>query len=154
MDRELKEQFIAERARALAIMHLTRRDDLVIVDEKSQVLLMQIGRDPSLPRRFGVLVQGAMSPVTPEQANKVLRFSVQRFKRLGPFSCPVCLFFFTMRDNQGYSTWLLEPTVEQGHPRLVPREEPDCEILDNDTLGQIVAAVNAWYDAVPAETTG
>jgi hypothetical protein len=108
MTKGFKDRFIAERARALAIMYLTRRDDLVLQDaEKDSGLdyLVDIVRPDNLSKRsFGVLLRAAMAPVTAEQADAELRPSLKAFQRRGPFPYPVCLFFFTMREDRAYYT--------------------------------------------------
>jgi hypothetical protein len=134
-----KEWFVAERARSLAAVFLTRRDDLDLEDSKEQTgldYLVHIVHDHRpTGKSFGILLRGAMSPVTARHANKVLRPTVASFGRLSPFHYPVCLFFFTMRDDQGYYSWLLEPVItDQGSPQLTSRTEPDCRKLDDDAL--------------------
>ncbi len=145
--------YISERTRALAVMHLTRRDDLVVkeeVREPDQVLdlIVEIV-DPRKTgqRRFGVYLQGTPSTTTEEHANKVLGISLRRFHGYGEVPYPFCLFYFTMEDSQGYFTWVAEPMVDDGRPRLRYHEEAHCTQLDRDVLDRIVLRVNAWYDA-------
>jgi hypothetical protein len=151
MTKGFKEWFVADRARALATVYLTRRDDLAITDTKEQtgveflVSIRQNGKPSG--RAFGVYLKGAMSPVSVEHANKVLKPSVEAFQRLGGFLYPVCLFFFTMVHNKGYFAWLLEPVSDQGQPRLAKKDVAECEEMDHHTVDRIVERVNAWYDA-------
>ena len=113
--------FIAERARALAIVLLTRRSDLVVREAKQEYgfdLLVEIKSRKSAARRLGVLLQGGLSPVEEQQADEVLKPSVQRFRRSEPPSFPACLFYFTMEDNQAYYTWIAEPLItDDGKPK-------------------------------------
>jgi hypothetical protein len=155
MAKDFKDAFLAERVRALATVYLTRRDDLRIETKEGLGLdfLVYILKeeDPS-QRPFGVLLRAEMAPVTPEQANALLHPSVSSFRELGTFPYPVCLFFFTMRDDKGYFTWLLEPLVNgQGKPRLRARSEADCKPLDREAIDRIVATVDHWYDALYAD---
>ncbi len=93
-----------------------------------------------------------MAPTTTEHADQVLGPSLKAFRRLGQFPYPVCLFFFTMRDDRAYYTWLLEPVVTpRGKPKLARRAEAACEPLDNGGLDQLVSRVHAWYDALYAD---
>ncbi|CAN5704783.1 hypothetical protein BH23PLA1_BH23PLA1_44770 [soil metagenome] len=146
--------FISERIRALAIMHLTRRADLIVREEAREPdkildLVVDI-IDPAKPgrRRFGVYLQGTKSPVTIEHANTVLRPSMARFRAYGEVPYPFCLFYFTMEDNKGYFTWTAEPMIDdEGRPRLRYHEAPHCTEIDREVLDQIVDKVNAWYDA-------
>jgi hypothetical protein len=153
-----KEWFVAERTRSLAVVFLTRRDDLCPENAEEGTglgfLVRIVHNHRPTGKSFGIVLQGAMSPVTEEQANKLVKPAMAAFHRLGPSPYPVCLFFFTMRDNQGYYTWLQEPVVtDRGSPKLVRRTDPDCQKLDNDALDHIIVAVNAWYDVLLAEPT-
>jgi hypothetical protein len=154
-----KEWFVAERARSLAAVFLTRRRELDLEDSKEETGLdfhVRIVHDHRpTGKSFGVLLRGAMSPVTEANANKVLRSTVASFGSKGPFHYPVCLFFFTMRDDQGYSTWLLEPVItDPGIPKLIHRTEPDCRKLDDNALDHIIATVDTWYDVLLAGHSG
>ncbi len=61
---------------------------------------------------------------------------------------PVCLFYFTMEETQGWYTWVAEPVVtETGATRLAHHEQASCELLDRAALDLIVEKVNRWYDA-------
>jgi hypothetical protein len=77
----------------------------------------------------------------------VLKPSVEAFRKLGGFLCPVCLFFFTMVNDKGYFAWLLEPVIVQGQPRLAQKDVAECEEMDDHTVDRIVERVSAWYDA-------
>ncbi len=126
MTKRFREFFMAERARALAVVYLTRRDDLVIRDAQNEsgldFLVDIVRRDDPLTRSFGILLRAEMAPVTLPHANELLGPSVQRFHRNGHFPYPVCLFLFTMREDHAYVTWLLEPVITaQGKPKLFTR---------------------------------
>jgi len=153
---DFKERFLADRARALATVLLTRRDDLTIDEAPGDAgldFLVHVRRDGKPVRpMFGVLLRAAVAPATVEQANKILTPTVASFQRLGRFTYPVCLFFFTMREDQAFFAWLAEPILgEDGSPRLHPPKQADCRELDNDGLDAIVDRVLAWYDALEAE---
>jgi hypothetical protein len=156
MDANFKEQFLADRARALATVILTRRDDLVVTESKNDTGLdfqVSIVRDDRPMRMtFGVLLRATFEPVSPEHANKVLKPTMGHFQRMGKFPYPVCLFFFTMRDDQAFYTWLAEPVVtDDGQPRLVHHKEADCKVLNDESLDRIISQVSAWYDAYEAK---
>jgi hypothetical protein len=148
-----KEWFVAERARALALMHLTRRDDLAVTEAGRDVgldYLVSISREDKKPsvRQFGIVLRATRSPVTEEHLNKVLRPTMQSLLRVGEFPFPVCLFHFTMEDNRGYYTWIAEPVLaEDGKPRLQLHAAASCQKLDREALDRIVSQVDAWYDA-------
>src|SRR3954454_5291009 len=113
MTSESKERFVADQVRALATIVLTRRGDLKIVETKKDTGLdfhVTIEREEKPMRlMFGVLLRGVPSPVAPEQAAKVLGPTMGQFQGLRKFTYPVCLLFFTTRDEQAYFAWLAEP---------------------------------------------
>ena len=154
MTNEVKEQFLAERVRALATVILTRRGDLTVVDTKKDTgldLHVSIDReDKPMRLTFGVLLRGVPSPVTVDQANKVLSPTMGQFRGMRKFTYPVCLFFFTMREEQAFFSWLAEPLVTDGAPKLVHHDEAHCVELTNELLGRVVERIVAWYDAVEA----
>ncbi len=152
MNANENEWFITERARALARMHLTRRDDLIVTQAGKDigldyvVYLTRKKEKPSL-RQFGVLVRAARKPVTEEQLNRILRSSMQSSRNNAEFPYPVCLLYFTMQDNRGYSTWVVEPLLtEERKPRLYKHSTASCKLLDRPALDVIVQQVSAWYD--------
>src|SRR5262245_6903624 len=147
-----QEWFIAERARALALVHLTRRDDLLIQahpHERGLAFLVDVtqGGKPT-SRRFGVAVRGVRPAVAVQHANKVLKPTLQSFLKTGPFAFAVCLFFFTMQDDAGYYTWIAEPALLDGtRPKLKAHGTANCATLNREALAGIVVQVNEWYDA-------
>src|SRR5437763_17142605 len=99
MSKSKQEWFIAERA--LALMHLTRRDDLIVTEAGRDVglnfLVCITGQDGEKSlRQCGVFLRGTKSPVTEEQLNRALRPAMQSFQRTGQFPDPVSLFHCTM----------------------------------------------------------
>jgi hypothetical protein len=148
---ENRQRLIRERVMALAVMHLTRRPDLKVseVDEDIGLdLRVRIQRPEGGLREFGVELRGAWSRVTREHANSVLGVAVRQAQRYGPFVFPVCMFFFTMEETQGWYTWVAEPVIsEAGKARLKYHQEASCEPLDHRALDVIVEKVNRWYDA-------
>ncbi len=158
MTDDLKEQFLAERARALATVILTRRGDLTVTETKQGTgldLHVYIEReDKPMRLMLGVLLRATVAPVTADQANQVLGPTVSQFRRMGKFTYPVCLLYFTMRDEQAFFSWLAEPVVtEDGAPRLVHRKKADCVALTDEVVGQVVDRIVAWYDALEAVLT-
>jgi hypothetical protein len=151
---ESKNQLLAEQLRALATIILTRRSDLDIVETKKETgldLHVTIDREDKPMRLiFGVLLRGMASPVTAEQANKVLRTTMNQFQGMRKFTYPVCLFFFTLRQEQAFFSWLAEPVITGGAPKLVHREKANCIELTNELLNQAIEQIVAWYDAVEA----
>lgn len=154
MTNDSKEQFLGERARALATIILTRRGDLSIVETKKDSGLdyhVTIDReDKPMRLMFGVLLRGVLSPVTVNHANTVLGPTMGQFQGMRKFTYPVCLFFFAMREEQTFFSWLAEPIVNGGAPKLVHHEKANCVELTNERLDLVVDEIVAWYDAVEA----
>jgi hypothetical protein len=151
---ESKEQLLEERVRALATIVLTRRGDLTLTDTKRDTgldLHVSIEREDKPMRLiFGVLLRGIPAPVSVDQANQVLGPTMGQFQGMRKFTYPVCLFLFTMRDEQAIFSWLAEPIVTSGAPKLVHHDRAHCIALNDALLDQVVEQVVAWYDAVEA----
>jgi hypothetical protein len=148
-----REAFIEKRARALALLLLTRREDLLIEEVKEDIGLDYLVRFPTKGkgglRELGVAVRGAWAAVTKAQADKALRLSMRVMKRHGSFVRPVCLFFFTMEDDGAWYIWVAEPVVsEDGKALLRSCDEPDCRQLDKRAFKEILARVDSWHDAL------
>jgi len=149
-----REIFVEKRAHALAMMLLSRREDLLI----EEVVQADIGLDYIVRfhtegkeglREFGIQLKGRWAAVTKERADKVLRSSMQQMKRYGPSLRPVCLFFFTMENDGAWYTWVAEPIEwEDRKPMLRSYDEADCRELDRRALKDIIDRVDRWYDAI------
>jgi hypothetical protein len=149
---ESKEQLFAEQVRALATIILTRRDDLTIAQTRKETGLdfhVSVDReDKPMRLTFGVLLRGVPSPVTAEHANMVLGPTMGQFVGMRKFTYPVCLFFFTLREEQAFFSWLAEPVVQGGAPKLIHHTKANCVPLTDELLGRVVEQVVAWYDVV------
>jgi hypothetical protein len=147
-----QERLIAERARALAIVHLTGRPDVTVQEETQEIgvdLLAFIrpkGRRGI--RQFGVAVKGAWESVTAARAQDVLRPRMREVLRDGPFPFPVVLFWFTMDDDQAWYACAAEPVVApDGGAELHLHDEANGLPLDDRIADGIVARINDRYDA-------
>jgi hypothetical protein len=152
-----KDFFVADRARALAQVLLTRREDLFVRETKKESGLdytVEIRKPGERgPRVFGIYMRATMSPVTTEQANNQLKPSMGTFQS-GPSSFPVCVFYFTVKDDKGYFAWVFEPVVESlGSPKLKPHTDAQCRELNDKTLDEAIGIMNKWYDEVLALLT-
>jgi hypothetical protein len=97
---------------------------------------------------FGVLLRGVVAPMTVDNANKVLGPTMGQFQGMRKFTYPVCLFFFTMRDERAYFSWLAEPVLTGGAPKLVHHTSASCTELTTELLDQVIGRIVVWYDAV------
>jgi hypothetical protein len=150
-------RLIGERVRALAIILLTRREDVSILEVTEElgldfIVTLNHEEKPGL-RQFGVKLAGAWTKVTAEHANAVLYPTMQKILRYGPFPYPVVLFFFTMQNGEGWYTWATEPRLtKDGGFELRANEEASCHPLDDDAVDEIIRRVDAWHDAFFART--
>lgn len=148
MKRDLQ-YFIGERAEHLAVVYLTRRQDLVIERMKTDYgldMLVTILRD-NLPtgRVFGVQVKGR-DKVFKNIQELPLSFTRKEINYFQDLPFPVYVFLFTMEDDRGYYRWLRYPVDESIQaPRSIKQEQ--WHPLDENEIRQIVDDVNAWYDA-------
>jgi hypothetical protein len=151
---ESKERLVADQVRALATIILTRRSDLTIVETKKDTgldLHVYIDReDKPMRLMFGVLLRGVPSSVAPEQANKLLGPTMGQFQGMRKFTYPICLFLFTLREQQAFFAWLAEPVVNDGAPKLVHHSQAKLVPLTNEFLDHVIQQIVAWYDAVEA----
>ncbi|HEV3444366.1 MAG TPA: DUF4365 domain-containing protein [Gemmataceae bacterium] len=144
-------QLIRQRARALAIMYLTRHEDLGIEEPRADfgldlIVRFRHKRNPGL-RQFGVEVKAAREAVTKSQADRLLAQALRKIPRFGLFPFPVALFFFTMENDRGWFTWAAEPAIDPtGKPRLHLHTMPDSKALDHESVEEIVRKVDRWYD--------
>jgi hypothetical protein len=131
---------------------LTRRDDLRVVETREQTGLdmhVYVDREDKPMRLvFGLLLRGVPSPTTIDQATKVLGPTMAFFQGLRKFTYPVCLFFFTVRNEQAFFTWLAESVVNGDGPKLVHQTQAQCVELTDALLAEVVDRIVAWYDAV------
>src|SRR5262245_16779362 len=148
-----QQRFIHERVRALAVVYLTRREDLIVTEETAADVGVDLWvtlnlKDKEGHRKFGVELKGSWTGMTADHAKRTLSPSMQKMLRYGPFPFPVVLFFFTMEKNEGWYTWVAEPVVSaEGDFELVQHGEASCRPLNTGAIDQIVAAVDRWYDA-------
>jgi hypothetical protein len=154
MTNDFHERFLAERVRALATVVLTRRGDLTIVETQQDTGLdfhVSIDReDKPMRLTFGILLRGLSAPATVDHADKILGPTMGQFQGMRKFTYPLCLFFFTMREDQAFFSWLAEPVVTGGAPKLVHHHNANCVELTDDHLCRVIEQIVGWYDAVEA----
>ena len=74
--------------------------------------------------------------------------SLRRFlDTYGDPTFPYCLFYFTMDDGRGYVTWIAEPVLKEGCPKLLYHRASACRPLDRGALDRVVEQIQAWYEA-------
>lgn len=144
--------YLDQRLQALAIIHLTRRKDLVVTknDPGTGVdLFVSINRPGEPSRRvFGVTLEGTTDAIANEQQATALMSSMAIEQRGAQFMMPVCVFLFSMHDDQGYYDWQAEPLLENGKVQLPLKTGFRAQKLTTAALDDMVDVVNRWYDAV------
>jgi hypothetical protein len=163
--------FVAERAEALAVVYLARRQDVEVLpvspaaNHPGYDLLVRLRRgDAATQPSFGIVVKGTRSQRHVGRGPRPMSFPIAYTAReLAPNTIPICLFVFTVADELGYYRWLQQPQINnQGQATLhynLPaadqqRDQPDRFIintavapLDNQVIEQLVAQVSQWYEA-------
>ncbi|MEA5567092.1 MULTISPECIES: DUF4365 domain-containing protein [unclassified Anabaena] len=146
--------YIGLRSEALAMVYLTRRDDLIVSPSQKNTagldFLVTITKDSMYSGRlFGVEVKAKISSDSLTQNGEVFKLknshNHQTLLRDLPF--PVCLFFFTLDNDQGYYQWILEPIIKsENNAGLQLRDNNELKKLDNQAIDNIISLVNSWYD--------
>ncbi|BAZ28236.1 hypothetical protein NIES4074_06670 [Cylindrospermum sp. NIES-4074] len=146
--------YIKLRSNALAIVYLTRRDDLIVSQQQKGTgldLLVTITKDGNHRGRiFGVEVKATVSSSELIQHQnsfrlKNIRHNIESFKDL-PF--PFCLFFFTLDNDKTYYKWILEPIVKyENDVTLKFNGNTVLKNLNDESIDNIITIVNRWYDS-------
>lgn len=145
---------LEQRALQLAILHLSRRDDLLISPSKDaygiDLLISLLLGGKSKGRVFGIMVKAgrfvSVKTVGVEQNQFKLPINVPALPEDLPF--PLALFVFNMEDDEGYFRWLLAPlgTIATSTDRLSVSQEQTFTRVSPATVDQIISQVNHWYD--------
>jgi hypothetical protein len=140
--------YLGLRAEALAIVYLTRREDLIVskkLEDLGLDLLVTISRDGSQSSRiFGIQLKAAVS--TPDQADEdSIRLKLKLDNALQEVPFPVCLFFFNVKNDRGYYKWIVEPVTDSSLALCVNHSDRLKRLTDQE-VDNIVTLVNSWYD--------
>jgi hypothetical protein len=145
--------YIGQRSEALAIMYLTRRDDLIVSrqnQEQGLDFLVTLLKDGAYSGRlFGVQIKATVSTPKLVQRDNIIdiKLNLDSLQPLAELPFPVCLFFFTLENDQGYYKWIIEP-VSEGHKnsKLLFNKSNEFKKLTDEEIGNIILKVNSWYD--------
>jgi hypothetical protein len=162
-------QFQAYRAENLALMYLTRRNDLLITKQEiaPDFLVALTNQGTNSGRVFGVEVKATLK--APKQRESELLFRINyTFKEYSLYQVvifPVCLFFFTMEDDLGYFKWIKQPVIgpegdtglalnfevvkrkeEYGGKPVSVIERSKLSPLTQEEIDKVVSQVDDWYD--------
>jgi hypothetical protein len=150
--KESRERLLSDQLGAAATVILTRRDDLKLAaatkDTGADLHVYIMREDKPMRLVFGVLLRGKSAALSTGDANKVLKPTVGQFQGMRKFTYPVCVFLFSTREQQAFFSWLAEPVVNDGAPKLVHHEKANAVPLTNELLELVIEQIVAWYDAV------
>jgi len=152
---EKKIWYLDERAERLAIVYLSRRDDLVITRQPGSDygldFLVGLVKDGEYTGRvFGVEVKAKKShqqiqPVS-RDADEI-RLDVKNLSVHQDIPFPLCLFVFTMDDDEGYYRWIKQPACNgAGEAQLLFNDDNTFKRLNNEAIDDIVTATSDWYE--------
>lgn len=147
--------YLGERAEQLAIVYLSRRDDLVITREWAGsdgvidlvVNLLKTGANTG--RVFGVEVKALRSnrQIHPVSEPDVVRINLSRVPVPRDLPFPLCLFVFIMETDEGYYRWVKKPVYGLSRkPQLLLNDENTFRKLSTEAVNEIVLDVQGWYD--------
>jgi hypothetical protein len=140
------------RSRALAAMYLTRRKGGKVQDAAQGIgidllFTFPVGNKRGI-RQLGIELKYALDPVPNDDPDSFLESSWRDLVNVGPFPLPVVVFFFTMKDDKGWYTWVAEPVIKNsGLAQLLLRSEPISQPLTDKSLESLLDGVNLWYEA-------
>lgn len=145
-----QDRFFETRATQLAIVHLTRRRDIQVIQEPYMgnvrldllVSLLEDGRDVN--RLLAVEVKAVSSKSVLERGGQKVR---RQRPDLASLDLPVCLFIFSMEDDQGYWQWLRKPDNDCPDTRCLHSVQSHAlKPLTSDAISQVLDTVRHWYD--------
>jgi len=149
-------QLAENRARILAMVQFTSREDLLVTELRHDYgldLLVQLGSDRNTRRQhFGVILKATTELLEDEpQAAAALR-SLLRGEGNQPspsYAFPIIVTLFSMPNDRGYYAWLAEPVIAGDNaPHLKHQDTVQCSPFDRHGLAEIVRRVNEWYDSL------
>jgi hypothetical protein len=147
-------QFFEQRAIHLAILHLTRREDLIVTQPRRDYgldILVEIGHGKrATGRMFGVQIKAQQAlPISSHDQGTASHVTIdmQPSTVLQDLPFPLCWFVFQMHDDGGYYRWLNEPSIQHGdEPLLRVNHDNTFAPLTSDAIDRIVEQVTLWYE--------
>jgi hypothetical protein len=147
--------FLRERPEYLAVVVLTRRDDLIVTRRPSagggvDILVTMPRRGADTGRIFGVEVEGVMSARDfhrLESQAEEYRFVGKEFAVPEDIPFPLLLLVFEMENDDGFYKWIKRPAYGHDHRSLLLTDSTNIfKKLDRDSIDEIVAEVASWYE--------
>lgn len=147
--------YLGERAEQLAIVYLSRRDDLVITREWAgsdgviDLVVNLLITGANTGRVFGVEVKALRSnrQIHPASQPDVVRINMSKVRVPRDIPFPLCLFVFIMETDEGYYRWVKKPVYGLSRkPQLLLNDENTFRKLSTEAVNEIVLDVQGWYD--------
>jgi hypothetical protein len=144
--------FIEHRVRALATVFLTGRNNVQTfsMDELGDLdFLCRIVSydDEEYEMFFGVILKGTSESLSSEHYAAIhLNSWGRRRKIVQKYPFPVLALLFSMKDDEGYFAWEIEPNTDASNkPVLLLHERFTCQRANKAGLDTIVDRVRSWY---------
>lgn len=146
----LENRFLETRAAQLAAVVLTRHRDVSVEIEPGgaerglDLLVSLLDGGQEAGRLLGVEVQAVRPQVHPRTKEQALR-QTSRLRHVVSAHCrfPVCLFVFTMDDDQGYWRWIQRPGARG--QELIADEASPLRPLTDAAVADLLVATRDWY---------
>ncbi len=152
------ETYIANRAELLANLVLTRRKDVSVLkfsvtDDAGLDLVARVPvrvHDEEIHASFGVVVMGTNEPLPNEHiATKHANARSKHGPSKGFFLFPIVLFLFSMEEDQGYYSWLIQPHVTRDEgPTLIRISPLDMTKMSKKSVDHMIDQVRLWFEAM------
>ena len=144
-----QDRLFETRANQLAIVHLTRRRDISILQEpyvdavRLDLLVSLLENGQDVKQYLAVEVKALSSQMQAEWVSQ----QVQRQRpELASLDLPLCLFLFSMEDDQGYWQWLREPDNDCPDSHCLRTvKSRTVEPLTDAAISQALETVRRWY---------
>ncbi|MCI0489881.1 MAG: DUF4365 domain-containing protein [Blastocatellia bacterium] len=172
--KDIDRSLLLFRAKSLAIVYLTRRDDISVsgIDslEDFPGVAVTILEDGSATNRTVIVYFTGKQSIkrTPENADSEVEisFSYEECMVFKNSTTPVCLFVFSMETDKGFYSWIKEPIVKKDEDTELVFSEwaknlitkaaekrddvvvkvPLSKNLTNKEIDKMIKQVNGWYD--------
>src|SRR5438132_382010 len=134
--------YLEERAEQLAIVYLSRRDDLVITKQRAgsddgiDLLVNLLKTGTNTGRVFGVEVKALRSnrQIQPASKREAVRINLSKVRVPRDIPFPLCLFVFIMETDEGYYRWVKKPVYGLSRkPQLLLNDENTFRKLSTES---------------------
>jgi hypothetical protein len=150
--------YVGQRAKLLASLVLTRRKDIRLITldapQDSGIDLLAQMTTPVMNGQvlpsFGIEVKGTGEPLIDEHsATKFANHSRKHWPFQGLFFLPIVVFLFSMEEDQGYFSWLMQPHVsKEDGPTLFRVASLEMKKITKKSVDSMIHQVEQWSEAM------